>query len=68
MDRTETLILMALQLFAGSNPTVQVIEQVLPQFLQAIQSAKAGQAFAVSVPGKLDQVPGTFSFGFSPSA
>jgi hypothetical protein len=56
------------QLFFGSNPLVEEIDTVLPALSSAIASAKAGQAFSVSIPLSVDAVKGNWSFSWSPGA
>jgi hypothetical protein len=58
-----------LPLFFHNNPTIDEVESVLPQLVNAFTSAKAGQAFEITgLPVSVDGVRGAFSFSWSPNA
>jgi hypothetical protein len=61
------ILLGLMQAFFGTNPIVEDVEQFVPQVMEAIANAKAGQAFSVSGPLSVDAKKGTFTFGWTPS-
>jgi hypothetical protein len=69
MTTTISLILSLLQMFAGSNPTVEEVEVVLPLLITALANEKNGQAFSLpGIPLVLAGVKGAISIGWSPTA
>jgi hypothetical protein len=59
---------MLLSWFFAKNPTVEEILTFVPPIMNAISSAKAGQAFSVSFPLSVDAVKGSASLSWAPLA
>lgn len=66
MNQTIETILLLLQMFFKNNPTVQEVELILPQIMDAITSAKVGTAFVVKFPLSVDAKGGLATFSWVP--
>lgn len=67
MNPVITTVLALLGTFFKNNATIEEVEVILPSVITAITSAKAGQAFSVNIPVKIDNVSGEVTFGWTPS-
>jgi hypothetical protein len=67
MNPTLQAILGLVGVFFAKNPTVDEIELILPQVVNAIANAKVGTAFSVSFPEAIAGKAGTSTFGWSPT-
>jgi hypothetical protein len=67
MNSTLQAILGLVGVFFAKNPTVEEIELILPQVVNAIANAKTGVAFSVTFPEAIGGKPGTSTFGWSPT-
>lgn len=67
MNSTLQTILALLPIFFSKNPTVDEIEVLLPQIINAIAGAKAGTAFSVTFPESISGHAGTSTFSWTPT-
>jgi hypothetical protein len=66
MNTTLQAILGLLGVFFSKNPTVEEVEVILPQVVNAIAGAKAGTAFSVTFPESFAAVAGNSTFAWAP--